>query len=1022
MIYRMNRNLMQRVLIVFCFIQLFIGAVTAQLTQTYIEPDADFKQAKLLYQQEQFSLAYPLFKTLYSNGVKNSNIPDQVYAEAKYYYIICGLQLNEASAATMARTYIDLENNLAHAQMTAFHLGTYYYRKQSFGESIAFFDKTNIENLSNAQIAEMKFCKAYSYFVLQQFDKAKPLFNSIRQLPNNPNYIDANYYYGFLQFNEKNYSEAIQAFMIAEKAPDYQNIVPFYLSELYYFSGEKDKALNYAELAIQKKGQYYDLPLKQLAGHILFEKRQFAKALPYLQEYVERKEKVSREDIYELSYCYYEAKNWQKAISGFKQIGSAQDSLAQNSMYLLADCYLKVDDPANARSAFLFCYTNNSNPTQKEVSAFHYAKLSYELNYFDEAAKGLERFIQQYPTSSYNYEAKDLLLSTLANTSSYKNALLLYDAMPNKTITAIKLYPRILYGRIVELINDQQIAQADNLLDVLLQAQENGNYFSMANFWKGEIAYRTGKTDAAIAFMLQYLKAPARNGEVSSQNARYILGYALLKKESYKQAKEQFELVAKSVATATNNVEKDAVVRAADCWFMNKEYKQALNIYDGVYNAGWSAADYALYQKAIIAGALNKSSDKLQLLAKLESEYPQSNYLPFGQMETANAWLGEEAFEKALSPLYKIINNPKASALYPQAYLKLGVALFNLDKNDASLDQFKILVNRYPNSTESDAAIEYIRNIFIEQQKPAEYIGFMEKNGKPVTVGEADSLNFKSAMIRYEAKDNSGAQSGFTEYVLKYPDGKYKVEANYFLAEINIVQKNSAAALPFYTMVAKLAPNKYAERSMLQAARIYYFDNKDYTNAAIYFEQLKKIALQQENRLEAMRGLVRCYFKTQQYTPAAPTAAELLLEKGIANDDKLMAGFILAKNEQLAKNYDAALTQYKSLLSQGKSEITAETQYNIALIQFYQHKLADAEKSCFETIKKFGSYDNWVTKSYILIGDIYTEQKDFFNAEATLKSVVENASDPILKKEASDKLAVVLVEKNKSAKVEAPKN
>ncbi|MFW1582098.1 tetratricopeptide repeat protein, partial [Vibrio parahaemolyticus] len=85
------------------------------------------------------------------------------------------------------------------------------------------------------------------------------------------------------------------------------------------------------------------------------------------------------------------------------------------------------------------------------------------------------------------------------------------------------------------------------------------------------------------------------------------------------------------------------------------------------------------------------------------------------------------------------------------------------------------------------------------------------------------------------------------------PDGKYKVEANYFLAEINIVQKNSAAALPFYTMVAKLAPNKYAERSMLQAARIYYFDNKDYTNAAIYFEQLKKIALQQENRLEAMR-------------------------------------------------------------------------------------------------------------------------------------------------------------------------
>ena len=61
---------------------------SAQLTQSVIDPDAAFKQAKLLYQQEQYSLAYPLFKTLYSNGVQNSNMPVQVRTEARYYYII----------------------------------------------------------------------------------------------------------------------------------------------------------------------------------------------------------------------------------------------------------------------------------------------------------------------------------------------------------------------------------------------------------------------------------------------------------------------------------------------------------------------------------------------------------------------------------------------------------------------------------------------------------------------------------------------------------------------------------------------------------------------------------------------------------------------------------------------------------------------------------------------------------------------------------------------------------------------
>jgi len=80
-----------------------------------------------------------------------------------------------------------------------------------------------------------------------------------------------------------------------------------------------EKALTYGESAIKRNGQYYDLQLKQLVGHLLFEKREFARALPYLETYVVSSEKVRREDLYELSYCYYEAKNWNKAIQGFKQ-------------------------------------------------------------------------------------------------------------------------------------------------------------------------------------------------------------------------------------------------------------------------------------------------------------------------------------------------------------------------------------------------------------------------------------------------------------------------------------------------------------------------------------------------------------------------------------------------------------------------------------------------------------------------------------------------------------------------------
>jgi hypothetical protein len=84
---------------------------------------------------------------------------------------------------------------------------------------------------------------------------------------------------------------------------------------------------------------------------------------------------------------------------------------------------------------------------------------------------------------------------------------------------------------------------------------------------------------------------------------------------------------------------------------------------------------------------------------------------------------------------------------------------------------------------------------------------------------------------------------------------------------------------------------------------------------------------------------------------------------------------------------------------------------------FLQNNLKEAEKAGFDVINKAGSYDYWITKGYILLGDIYLKEQDYFNAEATLRSVVENATVPELKQEAQQKLDAVLAEKAKNSKV-----
>lgn len=997
---------------------LFMYNVQAQYTKVNNDPDAAFKSAKELFQKEQYSLAYPVFKYLYTNGIGNSLMPESVQLECKYYYIVCGLELNDSSAVPMAVQFVDLEHHTPRVQMMSYHLGEYYFQRRDFGNVITYYDKAGIDNLTNSEIAEMKFNKGYAYFTMQQFNEAKPLFDVVRQLPKDPNYYDANYYYGFISFSEKNYDEALKAFTIAEKESEYQNVIPFYKAEIYYFKGDPDKALEIAESGIKSGNQYYDLQLKQLAAHVYFDKKNYTKAQPYLEDYISKSDKVNREDRYELAYCYYASGNWNKSIEGFKRIGGNEDSLAQNSMYLLANAYLKTNQKANARNAFLFCASNSSIASQKEVSLFSYAKLSYELGYMDIALRGLQNFIKDYPQSTYLHEANELEISVFANTSNYIDALSLYESLTEQSENLKKIYPIIAYGRAVELINDQRIEKADELLNKISQSPYNSSVLQLVYFWKGEIDYRNGQIDDAVNYFANYLKNPQVNGEVNSTNARYNLAYCLLKKEEYSNALQYFSLVTKTISRSSTALEQDAYIRCADCYFMNKNYRQALSMYETVLNLNAKGADYAMLQKAIIAGATNRNADKVNILQSLARQYPNSTLLGEANLEIANSDLSDEKYSEALEPLNLILKDQSATAIWPQAYLKSGVANFNLNKNEESLNNFTQLVVKYPNSQESDEAIEYIRNIFIAEQKPDAFIAFMKQNGKTVTYSEEDSLTYRAAELKYEAKDYASAKQGFIGYISKFSDGKYALEANYFLAEININNKDFNAALPFYNAITAKAPNKFAERSALQSARIYYFNLKDYTNAEKYYAQLKSLSTQQENRLEAMRGLLRCQYKLQQWKDAVSNAQDLLLEKGSATDDKMMANIMLAKSYEDDKENELAVSAYKQVIALGKSEYSAEAQYRVANILFQQSKLAEAEKASFEVIKKFGSYEYWVTKSYLLLGDIYFKEKDLFNAEATFKSITENATIDELKKEAQVKLNQVVQEKNKTSKVD----
>ncbi len=995
--------------------------VLSQETRFYSDPETKFKEAREYYQKEQYSLAYPLFREL-KQAIRETDKVNRAVTvqEINYYTTVLALKQNEGRSEDDAIQYIEVEKNNARAQMMNFHLGEYYFRNENYAEAANRYQQTNIANLSNREVADLKFHQGYAYFNLQRFADAKPLFNSIRGIKDDPNYLAANYYYGFLAFRDRQYNEALQSFRIVENDKNYETVVPYYIAQIYYIQGKKDEAITYIQnkLSSGSSSQYYDLELKQLIGHAYFEKKEYAKALPYLEDYVSRSKKVRREDLYELSYSYYQGNQLSKAIEGFKQLSGREDSLSQHAMYLLGDAYLRTGQKSNARNAFLFGASNNSNQRQKEIAQYQYAKLSYELGYQDEALNSLNSFVANYPNSEYNTEAKELLIDVLANTNNYKDAQALLETISNPSENAKRVYPRILFGRAAELVNDGQLREADELLTRILEDPYNRSVLPYTYFWKGEIGYRLNQLDTAIKYYHLYVDAGSPvSGEANPTNAKYNLGYAYLRKENYPVSVRYFEPLMRAPALNTDAFTQDAYIRTADNYFMLKDYTRAKSMYDNVVRLSWPAEDYATFQIAMLAG-VRSANEKISLMNTMIRKFPESSLVNEATLEIANTYMSNERWREAIPYLHTLINASNNENMKPNAYMKLGLAHYNLDNTTDALKNFRFVVENYPNSVNAEDALDNIRTILLEEGRTDEYASFMREMGRPLSVNAEDSLTYYAAEKLYDDQKINEALAAFNSYLQRFPNGANALDAQFNRAEIYNLKKDWNNALPAYEAVAADAPNKYAERAVLTAARISFFELKDYTRAERYYIQLKGVTQNQETRLEAMRGLLRSQYQLQKWPEAVENAKELTAAKGSSADDKSLANMAIAKSNQVAGQYDLAITNFKSVVQFNKAALAAEARYEIANSWFQLNKLTESEKAAMETISKAGSYDYWITKAYILLGDIYFRQKDYFNAKATLQSVVENTINAELKGEAQAKLDRVIEEESRSSKVD----
>jgi len=141
----------------------------------------------------------------------------------------------------------------------------------------------------------------------------------------------------------------------------------------------------------------------------------------------------------------------------------------------------------------------------------------------------------------------------------------------------------------------------------------------------------------------------------------------------------------------------------------------------------------------------------------------------------------------------------------------------------------------------------------------------------------------------------------------------------------------------------------------------------------------------------------------------AERKAEQLIGLEFTKPDMLSEALLVLGRIRYARNEkSAALDLFRRNFTQYDNGYAAESKYMEALILFESDSLQAAKKAVFDFNNQFSPYDEWLGKSFNLLGDIYLKLGDDFSARATWNSVIANFSDmPALVKEAKDKLAAL---------------
>lgn len=961
-----------------------------------------YREALDLFDHEKYVPAKEKFEQYI---VLEKNPQHALRINSEYYRGVCALYLFHPDAEFLLEQFVLEHPDSPWKQHAYFELATFNYKKKSYKKALEWFEFVDEDLLSAAEKIEFKYKRGHARFETGDVTNARQDFYDAKQADSEYKSA-AIYYYSHIAYEQNDLQTALEGFQALENDELFKPLVPYYITQIYYKQKKYDDVLRYGPIALAQAQTNATKRVPEIAriiGDSYCIKEQYAEAIPFLEQYHNASERgdITREDYYQLGYAYQRTAAYQKALDNYTKIAGEQDELQQRATYNLGDCYLKLQQKEYARNAFEEAAGMDFLKDVKEDAMFNYAKLAFELSYnpFHEAISAFEEYLNEYPTSPRRDEAYEFLLNVYMKTRNYERALASLDKIQNKDARVKEAYQVVAYNRGVELFQSNDFVNADKFFDKVSTYPVNPTLNADARFWKAEIKYQRNEWSDAVSRYNTFLGEPGAFNSEFYGLAHYGMGYAYFKlandednmqtsRDIYANANTSFRKYVDGGHKKEDSKVNDANMRIGDCFFVNKNYTQAIAYYDKAADKDEVGRDYAMFQKAMSYGYDEQNDKKAWVLKSLLSERPDSKFEVDAKYELAKTYLSDNRLGDAKTYYNDIISKHSTSQYAKYAMKDLCLVYVKEGNEDKVKETYQLLKQKYPNDAVLKEAYAICKSVLIDDP---------EFQNDAITVGgstkdEIETDVYLKAVEFAQKGDCANAITKLTAYLQRFQPAYYGADANFYLAQCYYDADNLDKALESYNFVINNGSSEfsYMEISLKNAAIITY-NKGNYAQAREHYSKLLN-AVSKTNQLEAQIGMMRCNYLLNNFSEAKNYADIVLTNASTPLDIRYTAHLWRGRIRMNNSEWDAATSDFKEVMKKGGVD-AAEAKYGIAKCLFGKGEYKKCETEVFQLVEKYSAFDEWKYKAFLLLVDAYIKMPDYFNARATINAIKENVTE-----------------------------